>query len=179
MAKITKDYFELDDNYFNIRVNHLVDNTHSEVFNHGVNVKTNKLKYNVDDMCCEYCFKGLIEALFENEYINSAGIKKDINDFFDKATYKKLEPYEINELNSQNTGPDKIVFENLLKYLSELNYKQLYENRKIEKNDMFDSLFISYFPDFNIFTFDRKMRETFKNIAPIFYTELNNFIQTH
>ena len=37
-----------DDNTFNIKVNHLVSNTHSEVFNHGVNVKTNRLKYMVD-----------------------------------------------------------------------------------------------------------------------------------
>ena len=37
-----------DDNTFNIKVNHLVGNTHSEVFNHGVNVFTNRLKIMVD-----------------------------------------------------------------------------------------------------------------------------------
>ena len=37
-----------DDNTFNIKVNHLASNTHSEVFNHGVNVFANKLSYYVD-----------------------------------------------------------------------------------------------------------------------------------
>lgn len=37
-----------DDNDFRIRVNHLKSSTHSEIFNHGVNVKCNKLTYNVD-----------------------------------------------------------------------------------------------------------------------------------
>ena len=36
-----------DDNEFNIKVNHKVSNTHSELFNHGVNVKSNKLTYYV------------------------------------------------------------------------------------------------------------------------------------
>ena len=37
-----------DDNNFNIRVNHNKSNTHSELFNHGVNVFCNKLMYYVD-----------------------------------------------------------------------------------------------------------------------------------
>ncbi len=37
-----------DDNVFNIKVNHLKSNTHSEVFNHGVNIYDNKLTYCVD-----------------------------------------------------------------------------------------------------------------------------------
>ena len=37
-----------DDNIFKIKVNHLESNTHSELFNHGVNVKTNKLDYFVN-----------------------------------------------------------------------------------------------------------------------------------
>lgn len=37
-----------DDNTFNIKINHLASNTHSEVFNHGVNVFDNKLSYYVD-----------------------------------------------------------------------------------------------------------------------------------
>lgn len=36
------------DNEFKIRVNHLKSKTHSEVFNHGVNVLNNILTYNVD-----------------------------------------------------------------------------------------------------------------------------------
>ena len=37
-----------NDNTFNIKINHLASNTHSEVFNHGVNVFDNKLSYYVD-----------------------------------------------------------------------------------------------------------------------------------
>lgn len=37
-----------DDNYFNITVNHLKSNTHSEVFNHGVNVGDSHLDFRVD-----------------------------------------------------------------------------------------------------------------------------------
>ena len=29
------------------------------------------LKYTIDDMCCEYCYKGLVMDLFENEKIKS------------------------------------------------------------------------------------------------------------
>ena len=34
-----------DNNKFNIEVNHMKSNTHSELYNHGVNVKSNKLDY--------------------------------------------------------------------------------------------------------------------------------------
>lgn len=37
-----------DDNLFKIKVCHLANNTHSEIFNHGVNVYDNKLTYYVD-----------------------------------------------------------------------------------------------------------------------------------
>lgn len=36
------------DNKFSIEVNHVASNTHSEVFNHGVNVNCNYLTYTVD-----------------------------------------------------------------------------------------------------------------------------------
>lgn len=36
-----------DDNKFVLRVNHLASNTHSEVYNHGVNVYNNKLDYDI------------------------------------------------------------------------------------------------------------------------------------
>lgn len=37
-----------DDNEFKIRINHLKNNTHSEIINHGVNVSKNKLTFYVD-----------------------------------------------------------------------------------------------------------------------------------
>lgn len=65
-----------DDNYFNIRVNHLVDNTHSEVFNHGVNVKTNKLKYNVDGVVIKSANKCICNQ--DNQIINMTDGKSTI-----------------------------------------------------------------------------------------------------
>ena len=65
-----------DDNYFNIRVNHLVDNTHSEVFNHGVNVKTNKLKYNVDGVVIKSANKCICNQ--DNQIINMTDGKSAI-----------------------------------------------------------------------------------------------------
>lgn len=46
---------------------------HSELleFNKELNKETKILKYLVDDICCEYCYKGLIMELFENKFINS------------------------------------------------------------------------------------------------------------
>lgn len=40
-------------------------------FNKVLKTKNKKLKYIVNDMCCEYCYKSLIKNLFENEFINS------------------------------------------------------------------------------------------------------------
>lgn len=40
-------------------------------FNKGLKTKNKKLKYIVNDICCEYCYKSLIKNLFENEFINS------------------------------------------------------------------------------------------------------------
>lgn len=49
-VKLTYYYSNInyDDNYFNISVNHISKNTHSEVYNHGVNVLCNHLDYRVD-----------------------------------------------------------------------------------------------------------------------------------
>lgn len=41
------------------------------------------LKYTIDDMCCEYCYKGLIMDLFENEKIKS--VKSNFN--FNKPAF--------------------------------------------------------------------------------------------
>ena len=40
-------------------------------FDKGNIFESNQLKYLVDDMCCEYCYKSLIKELFKNEYIKS------------------------------------------------------------------------------------------------------------
>ena len=65
-----------DDNTFNIKVNHLVGNTHSEVFNHGVNVFTNRLKYMVDGVVVKDASKCICNQ--DNQIINMDNGKSTI-----------------------------------------------------------------------------------------------------
>ena len=65
-----------DDNTFNIKVRHLVDNTHSEVYNHGVNVKTNRLKYMVDGIVIKEASKCICNQ--DNQIINMDNGKSTI-----------------------------------------------------------------------------------------------------
>lgn len=48
-------------------------------FNKGLKTKNKKLKYIVNDMCCEYCYKSLVENLFEKKFINS--VKSNFDTF--------------------------------------------------------------------------------------------------
>ncbi|MBQ6497199.1 MAG: SufD family Fe-S cluster assembly protein [Bacilli bacterium] len=57
-----------DDNEFNIKVNHKVGNTHSELYNHGVNVKNNKLTYYVDGIIPKKSAKCICNQ--DNQIIN-------------------------------------------------------------------------------------------------------------
>ena len=49
-------------------------------FNKDYNEKTKILKYTVDDMCCEYCYKGLVMDLFENNKIISVKSNFDLSE---------------------------------------------------------------------------------------------------
>ena len=57
-----------DDNELNIKVNHKVGNTHSELYNHGVNVKNNKLTYYVDGIVPKKSAKCICNQ--DNQIIN-------------------------------------------------------------------------------------------------------------
>ncbi len=57
-----------EDNSYKIKVNHLANNTHSEVFNHGVNVFNNKLSYIVDGVVPRSSNKCICNQ--ENQIIN-------------------------------------------------------------------------------------------------------------
>ena len=48
-------------------------------FDKGYDGKFKLLKYIVDDMCCEYCYKGLVMDLFENDKIKSVKSNFDFN----------------------------------------------------------------------------------------------------
>lgn len=62
-------------------------------FDKDVNYGVKKLIYSVDDMCCEYCYKALINQLFMNENIKSAKSNFD----FSKPTYNTKLSIEFNE----------------------------------------------------------------------------------
>ena len=65
-----------DDNKFKIRINHLCSNTHSEVFNHGVNVFDNKLMYYVDGVVPKSSSKCICNQ--DNQIINMSDGKSTI-----------------------------------------------------------------------------------------------------
>ena len=43
------------------------------------NTNIKEIKYLIDDICCEYCYKSLIRVLFENEFIKSVKSNFDFN----------------------------------------------------------------------------------------------------
>lgn len=61
-TNIIMKYIELFEKY---KYSNLVE------FNKEYEGKTKILKYIVDDMCCEYCYMGLVMDLFENDRIKS------------------------------------------------------------------------------------------------------------
>ncbi len=65
-----------DNNEFKIKVNHMEDNTHSELFNHGVNVLVNKLTYYVDGSVPKKSSKCICNQ--ENQIINMDNGKSTI-----------------------------------------------------------------------------------------------------
>lgn len=40
-------------------------------FDKNSKIKLKSLKYFIEDMCCDWCYKSLVEALFANQYIKS------------------------------------------------------------------------------------------------------------
>lgn len=77
---VTLNYFynniNYDDNNFSIKVNHSCSNTHSEVYNHGVNVSTSKLSYMVDGIVPKESSKCICNQ--ENQIINMSDGKSTI-----------------------------------------------------------------------------------------------------
>ena len=65
-----------DNNKFSININHKVSNTHSEVFNHGVNVNENKLTYMVNGKVLKNSFKCICNQ--DNQIINMCNGKSTI-----------------------------------------------------------------------------------------------------
>lgn len=67
---IVMKYIELFEEY---KYSNLVE------FNKEYEGKMKTLKYLIDDMCCEYCYMGLVMDLFENDKIKSVRSNFDFN----------------------------------------------------------------------------------------------------
>lgn len=65
-----------DDHIFDIRVEHKKENTHSELFNHGINVLKGKLDYHVDGIVPKECPHCICNQ--ENQIINMDNGKSTI-----------------------------------------------------------------------------------------------------
>ena len=68
-------------------------------FDKGLHCKTRKIKYTIESVCCEYCYKSFVMKLFENKYINTFKSNFD----FDRFTSI------IIELEYTNYSEDEIV----------------------------------------------------------------------
>lgn len=67
---IVMKYIELFEKY---KYSNLVE------FNKEDNKKSKILKYIIDDMCCEFCYKDLVMELFKNDKIKSVKSNFDLN----------------------------------------------------------------------------------------------------
>lgn len=65
-----------NDNDFKVRIKHMEGNTHSEIYNHGVNVNNNKLTYHVDGVVPKNSGKCICNQ--DNQIINMANGKSTI-----------------------------------------------------------------------------------------------------
>lgn len=83
------------DTYIEVNVNHnekitpyiimkhidlFLESTYPSIiqFNKELNVKTKHMHYEAGDMCCEYCYKGFIKEMFDNNKIISIKSNYDI-----------------------------------------------------------------------------------------------------
>ncbi len=78
-------------------------------FNKEYEGETKILKYTVDDMCCEYCYMGLVMDLFENDRIKS--VKSNFN--------YKMPAFNIEFIIEYD---EKYNEEELIKYIKEKNH---------------------------------------------------------
>ncbi|MCX4248761.1 MAG: hypothetical protein OSJ65_03245 [Bacilli bacterium] len=49
-------------------------------FDKNSEIKLKSLKYIVEDMCCEWCYKSLVGALFDNQFIKSVNTNFDFDE---------------------------------------------------------------------------------------------------
>jgi len=104
-----------DNNSFKLNVNHLASNTHSEVFNHGVNVKDNILDFDINGTIPKTSAKCICNQ--DNQVINLVNGKSTIkpNLFIDN--------YDVDSSHSAYIGKfrDEIIFYMMSRGISRSN----------------------------------------------------------
>ena len=75
------------DHFLNIRVNHKESNTHSELYNHGVNVENGKLDYYVEGCVPKNSSHCICNQ--ENQIMNMMDGKSTIFDFLSSVNFSK------------------------------------------------------------------------------------------
>ena len=88
-----------EDNDFSIKIVHNKSNTHSEVFNHGVNVKKNKLNFDVAGVVLKNSSKCVCNQ--ENQIINMSDGKSSI------CPNLLIDNYDVNSNHSAYIGKFK------------------------------------------------------------------------
>ena len=88
-----------EDNDFSIKIVHNKSNTHSEVFNHGVNVKKNKLNFDVTGVVLKNSSKCVCNQ--ENQIINMSDGKSSI------CPNLLIDNYDVNSNHSAYIGKFK------------------------------------------------------------------------
>jgi len=127
------------DNEFKIIVKHNKDNTHSEVFNHGVNVNTNKLTYYVDGIVPKKSSKCICNQ--DNQIINMDNGKSTI------CPNLLIDNYDVDSNHAAYIGKfkDDIIFYMMSRGMSRDTCNKLLLNGFLINSDSIDTNKISKF----------------------------------
>lgn len=127
------------DNYFNIIVKHMKSNTHSEVFNHGVNVGTNRLTYTVDGVVLKESSKCICNQ--DNQIINISDGKSTIK----PNLY--IDNYDVDSNHAAYIGKfkDEVIFYLMSRGISKKKAYDILLNSFLINSDSIDSKKIEKF----------------------------------
>lgn len=130
-----------DNNIFSIKINHLASKTHSEVYNHGVNVYTNKLTYNVSGVVSKECIKCICNQ--DNQIINMDNGKSTI------CPNLLIDNYDVDSNHSAYIGKfrDEYMFYLMSRGISRENSYRLLLNGFLINSDSIEYDKISSFLD--------------------------------
>lgn len=122
-----------DDNKLDIKINHLVSNTHSEVLNHGVNVFNRKLTFNVDGVVPKDSSGCICNQ--DNQIINMKNGKSTI------CPNLLIDNYDVDSNHAAYIGKfkDEILFYMMSRGISKSACYQLLLNGFLINSDSIDS----------------------------------------